>query len=540
VSVSETRRHRAVQAATVADRPVPRRVWLHPVLAPVLIAVAYLVVLVVHYPGWIAAQNANSDIAGSFTITEAIARGHTGPVVLSTQGNWVEIGWGLLTRGLPFHRLIWELSAPAATLLAVAVLAWTVHRLAGRAAALLSAAIVLAASPTAVLSFTSASFHNLTPLGAVLLDAYLLWLAGRDHSRGRVMLSVAAIGVVTGALLASDELLLVVGVVPFFLASLLVAFRTRGYRDAWPAVAVTITAILVSHVVGALMTARHYRLTTPPLRLGGPVGDRVQWLAAGLLRLGNGRSVGSHPTIMQPLVLAAAVVCVVAMLAVLRTCGRPVPRLLGEPDGVARALHVKFWGASLLLTWGAYVLTNVAAAPTDRYVVSTVLVVGALIPLYLHGRRSTWLVASATAIFCGAGLAAIGAGELRSLQPHESPLTRVARIEALVASHHLGAGYAGYWDAASLQWATHGRLAPVPLFFAPGRATPYFLYRVSAWYRPRPHKPSWLVVGPGDPAMPTTIPRDLPTPAHVYSLGNGVRVATWPFDIAADLGPAPG
>jgi hypothetical protein len=538
MSVTETRPRPAFSATPSVDRPAPRRAWLHPVLVPALAAVAYVVVLAIHYPGWIGAQNGNSDIAGSFTMTEAIAHEHTGPVVLSTQGNWVELGWGLLTRMLPFHRTVWELSAMAATLLAAAVLAWTVHRLAGRAAALLSAVIVLAASPTAVLSFTSASFHNLTPLGAVLLDAYLVWLSGSGHSRRRVLLSVAAIGTVTGALLASDELLLVVGVLPFLLAGFFLAVRTRQWRDGWPVLAVTIVAVLDSWLIGRLMTALHYRLITPRLRVGGPVRDRVVWLASGLLRLGNGLSVGSHPGVTQPVVFAAAVVSVVALLTVLRICGRPVRRLLTEPDGQARTLHVKFWGASLLLTWAAYVLTNVAREPSDRYIVSSVLAVGAVAPLYLRGGRRSWLVAGATTIFCAAGLTAIAAGELPDLQYHVPSVPRAARIEALVRSHHLGVGYAGYWDAASLQWTTHDRIAPIPLFGSTTDVTPPSLNRVSAWYRPRPHTPSWLVVGPGDADMPATIPRDLPAPSHVYPVGGGVLVASWPFDIAADLAPA--
>jgi hypothetical protein len=302
---------------------------------------------------------------------------------------------------------------------------------------------------------------------------------------------------------------------------------------------VAVVAVVASTLIGRLMTALHYRLTTPPLRLGGPVGDRVHWLVAGLLRLGNGRSVGPHPALTQPLVLGAAVVCVIALLAVLRACGRPVRRLIAEPGGRARALHVKFWGASLLLTWAAYVLTNVAGAPTDRYIVSTVFAVGAIVPLFLRGARRSWLVAGGSAIVCAAGVVAIASGELRTLQPRESVVARATRIEAVVRTHHLGIGYAGYWDAASLQWSTDDRLAPIPLYFTASRARPYFLDRVAAWYRPRPHTPSWLVIGPGDPAMPTAIPRDLPAPAHVYSLGGGVRVASWPYDIAADLGPAP-
>jgi hypothetical protein len=61
----------------------------------------------------------------------------------------------------------------------------------------------------------------------------------------------------------------------------------------------------------------------------------------------------------------------------------------------------------------------------------------------------------------------------------------VGRIEALVHSRHLGVGYAGYWDAAPLDWLSHEHLRVFPLTRVFGHTEPMSIARVAAWYRPR-------------------------------------------------------
>ena len=107
-------RHASALTARRSSAPLRRithlaHVW--PVLFPCALASAYLVLLVSRFPRLIRWENADSDIASAFTLTEAIAHGHTGSVVLSTQGSWVPLAFGLLTHaGVP--QLVGTLSGP--------------------------------------------------------------------------------------------------------------------------------------------------------------------------------------------------------------------------------------------------------------------------------------------------------------------------------------------------------------------------------------------------------------------------------------------
>ncbi|MGH2858622.1 MAG: hypothetical protein ACRDMJ_14195, partial [Solirubrobacteraceae bacterium] len=153
------------------------------------LAAAYLTLLAIRFPELIRWENADSDVASAFTLTDAIARGHTGPVVLSTQGSWVPLLWGLATHGLPFHRLVWELSPAAIAFFAALLVGWSVGQFAGRRAAVVAVVLIVVASPVVLTTFTSAFFHNTTVPGAALLAAYLVWLSLRERSVRACMLS---------------------------------------------------------------------------------------------------------------------------------------------------------------------------------------------------------------------------------------------------------------------------------------------------------------------------------------------------------------
>jgi hypothetical protein len=505
------------------------------VAVPAALALAYLAVLVVRYPQLLAWQNGDSDIVSNFTLTDAIARGHYGTVWLSTQASALELGWGLLTHGLPFHRTVWEFSAPGLSLVTAGLLAGIVGRLAGRRAALVALVLVLAVSPTALMSFTAASFHNTAPLGAVALDGYLLWLTGGHRGPAALALATCASAALLGALIATDQLLLVVGVVPFVLVGGLTALRRRDVRLILAVVAPIAGGGVIAHLIDGLLSAHRIFSTAPPLRFGGPVVRRIGWLATGVLRLGNGLSVAPHSAWLTPLVIACAVTAA-AGLAIVAGGATAILRRRRETSGVV--VHGAFWGWSLIGCSAAYVLTDVALFPSDRYLVPIVIAAAAMLPVTLRDGRGLRLLCIGAAVTAAGSVAALAGQADRPVMLVGTDVPYAARLEHLITSHHLGRGYAGYWEAASLQWTTHDRLRVRPVFLYAGRARPMYLLRATAWYRPH-RGPSYLILAPGDGFLPDRLPPGLPAPVHSWRIGT-ITLDAFSSDIARDLGPVPG
>src|SRR5437660_551814 len=103
--------------------------WRSPLLVPILLAGVYLVLLIIRFPQLIGWENGDSDIASAYVLTDAISHGHTGHVVMSTQGSWVPLWYGLLTQGLGFHRVLWATSPALLTLAAALLIGWSLPRL---------------------------------------------------------------------------------------------------------------------------------------------------------------------------------------------------------------------------------------------------------------------------------------------------------------------------------------------------------------------------------------------------------------------------
>jgi hypothetical protein len=199
---------------------------------------------------------------------------------------------------------------------------------------------------------------------------------------------------------------------------------------------------------------------------------------------------------------------------------------------IALALHVTFWSSSLVSAATAYVLT--ARVPSNRYVVIAIPAVAATVPLLLDRGRASRLIALGASILITASIWALFADI-----PYgsEAPAVRqMDRIVTLVRSRHLGVGYAGYWEAAPLDWISHGRLRVYPLTELYGPTQPMDLARVAAWYRPHANTPSYLLLTRGDDTFADAIPRDFPKPRYEIRVGQ-VTLAVYPYDIAAYIHP---
>ncbi|MGH2876042.1 MAG: hypothetical protein ACRDLV_07320, partial [Solirubrobacteraceae bacterium] len=133
-----------------------------------------------------------------------------------------------------------------------------------------------------------------------------------------------------------------------------------------------------------------------------------------------------------------------------------------------------------------------------------------------------------------AGLVALAAGDPAAEVYRGADVAQLAKIERLVGRLHLRVGYAGYWDAASLQWSSGERLQVHPLIEAGGRTEPSPLARAASWYVPRAATPSYLVLAPHDDDFPDRLPADLSAPARTYRLGE-ITVDVYPYDLARFL-----
>jgi hypothetical protein len=203
-------------------------------------------------------------------------------------------------------------------------------------------------------------------------------------------------------------------------------------------------------------------------------------------------------------------------------------------------VHVAFWVSAAAWVSVAYIITNAAYWPSDRYFVVIMFSVAATVPLLSSGtRHARRMVAGGVAVFASASLVALATSAINhdSVIIHGADVTEMSRIETLVHHDHLRVGYAGYWNAASLSWSSDGQLHVYPLLGNDVHAAPMYLERVAAWYRPRPHTPTYLILSPND-FLPDRLPSSLPRPAHTVHLGN-ITVDIWPYDIAAYFSQSP-
>jgi hypothetical protein len=503
-------------------------------------AVAYLLLLVVRFPQLIGWENADSDIASAYVLADAVSHGHTGHVVMSTQGSWVELWYGLLTHGLGFHWVLWEISPALLTLAAALLVGWSVSQVGGRVAGALSVALVVAASPTALFPLSAAFFHNTTIPGVALLGAYLVWSAERGHAGWRAVAAGALTSLLAGTFLASDELFAVVGIVPFLAVGVLTRVRARERAALAAVLGVGGGAVVVAVVTSEVMGSLNFSTTTPRLRFTSTyVPLHVKWLVQGLLRLGNGLSVAPHGGARTALVVAAGVATLAALMAVLWLAGRSAIRAAADETAWARNAHAMFWVGSLVCAAAAYVVTTVASAPTDRYLLVAVPALAATVPLLATGPRTSLLVAAGAAVFVAASIVSLAANDESRLLYDGVAVPEAARIQAFVRSQHLTIGYAGYWDAANLDWVSHERLHVYPLTDRLGPTEPMYLARVQAWYRARSHTPSYLLLAPNDANLADRLPHDLPAPSREVQIGP-LTLAIYPYDIASYLhAPSP-
>ena len=176
-------------------------------VALVGLGLAYLALLAWRLPDFIAALSWNSDAVSPAVLVESPGR-VGGPAVLGDTSYATTLIFDWITREVPAHRVVWALGPIALALAGAGLLGWSASRVGGRQAGIISALIVVAASPAVLLTQIAPAFHGTTWFGIALTSAALVFAAEHPGlGRGQRTVWVATVGLVVGLNLASDPLL---------------------------------------------------------------------------------------------------------------------------------------------------------------------------------------------------------------------------------------------------------------------------------------------------------------------------------------------
>jgi hypothetical protein len=524
---------------------------------PVALSVAYLLTLIFQFNQLVATTYLDADAASAPVIGELFRSGAAHQQVVLGQMAWFStLMFELGTRWLPLHRQIWEAVPYAMALASVALIGWGAWRVAGRWAGAISAAILVCAAPHTLHLLFSLNDHSPTWFTLALLAAFLVLLQGRADTV-TVLLPcglAVVVGAVLGANMASDSLLVVAGVVPFLLAAagawVLHPDRRTGRAGAF-ALATVLVAVATDVLVRALMQHKNVisAVSGPEvLATGDTIASNFKLWWQSIAVLGNGDFFGQALGFSVGLAVACAGMVLLAVLLVPRIAWRELARMPAarlrrpaEPARTARVAWSIFWATSLvLLSFGFILSTKPVNIESDRYLVGLIYAAAALIPLL--GTRSLPARAAVTAavtLFAFTGWLSLAQEKLLASSA-SFPSDRLAGAIARIAKEeHLTVGYAGYWDAAPITWATHMQVEVYPVIDCPGgkNLCRFWLHYINTWYTPRPATRTFLISDPGQP-IPATPTPDLGSPVAVHQIAAATGTVTmyvYPYDIAARL-----
>ncbi len=507
-------------------------------LLPVGVAATYVVALMTQFSGLIVATYGNSDAASAPVIGQLYDHGASGQVVLGYLPWYSTLLFEHATRWLPSHRVLWE-AAPYLMAFGSAILiGYAVRRAADLRAGLTSAALVLCAGPTLLLALFSLDDHSPTWFSIAVLGALLAFVLTRPVATPSILAGILA-GVVVGLNAGSDSLLVVGGMLPAALATVSVACLHRspttrrqvGLLGASLGVAVASALIITDHYrsAGVIPKQRLFAFANPDQVA---TNARLWWQS--LAYLGNGGFFGTKPGFTSLLEAGGAVLVVVGAVILPRVAWTELraPSEIPAP----RLAHVVFFATSAGLLTATYVFGN---APLDvssgRYLIGVLYATAALLPL-LRGARRT-LVTVAAVVYCLSGLVSILQRQTTGA-PGASQYTLVAsQVAAIAERDHLSRGFASYWDAADLTWASHMRTLVYPAMTCAQYVCPFFLHTIASWYTPLPGTRSFVITDPAVPFL-QSLPATVGRPIATYHLARGTMYV-FADDVAARFSTCP-
>jgi hypothetical protein len=535
-------------------------VWL----IPFGLAATYGVIFLIQLEHNLWVLNWNADYASGFTVPESIVKtGTGGDTVLGTTGGYVALWFGLLTARLPLHRELWEIGSTLVFIGTALTVGWSVAQVTDRRVAAFAVLLILVASPRALYIFMAPVPHNTVvyPCTA-LLGAYLIWLI-RAAGRGRAIVFAVALlaGIVLGACIASDSLVIATGVVPFVLTALLIGLH-RGRRSKLAAACALTTAavaVAVAKLTSSIMGSLGYVTIAPATVIASlstlPRHAELMW--EGLNGLLNGYLSQATSGWGSALGTACEVLIVAALLTLLavgvRTTVKFIWSGLRRDDETAApqlmySSHVVYWAGSAAATCVAWALSIRIEYVHEAYYATLVFSIAAVVALLMGSRApARWLISLCASIFF---LASIVGLTNHYMESYVLPIARgpgssgwvprtayyTSDITSFAKANHVVVGYAGYGNAPSLTWITQGQVTvrPVQICQSPSGLDicPFFLERVPSWYRPEQRR-TFLLVDTAEAYLPE-LPEGLGEPLAAKRFGP-LRMYVYPYDIASRM-----
>jgi hypothetical protein len=516
---------------------------------------AYLIALAVRFAPLIAATYRNADNASGPVIGQLFGEAPAGAFVVVAQHGWyVTLLFELATKWLPFHRQLWEVFPYLMDLAATLLTSLAVWRIAGRAAACLTGVLLICASPYTLWWFMSPTTHGQTWFGIAVLGWWLVEvLLGTFDGRPRLAwVLTLAVGVLTGVGVASDPLMAIGGLVPFVAGSLIGCLPSTQRRNYRPGVLALGTLLLTAGAwlgttiaMSALNVYKEPGVSTTLLATGDQVTHNFSLWWQSIAVLGNGDFFGKKLTLTSALSLVCAGLSIGAFLLMARVCWHAIR--LGAFTRTAtwatarRALLV-FWTSSAALLSIAFIFSNVPVAiNSNHYLLGLIYAVAVIIPVAASERSLTEALAvGGTLLVALSGTIAMSQGSVLNFAEGLPSYRAMARVEQIATREHAPVGYAGYWDAAPITWATRFRIRVYPVYSCPVGASQvcnFFVHIISTWYAPRPNLRTFVLVDPTVPWLQTK-PPGLGRPIATYHIG-AMTMYVYPYDVAAAISPNP-
>jgi hypothetical protein len=518
--------------------------------APLVLAAVYLVTLAVQFSQLLADVYLSADNAAGPVLGELYdGTGHH--LVILGHSSWFStLLFERWTQWLPAHRQLWELAPYAMALCSVAFISWGVWRIAGRWAGAATLAVMVCTGPSLLTILMVADDHAPTWFTLALIGAFLAVLElGGISSSGWLAVLAVVVGLLMGVNAESDVLLTISGAVPLLLAVLctwVLYPDRRTARAVWFAVAsvaVALAAGLIAHGImqhDDVIGAHDPKISTLAGTEAIGTNFRLWWQS--LAVLGNGDFFGMSVGFSALIAFACAAITLISIFLVPRIAHSDLARAIecrrGGPrtaDQAARSAWCLFWASSAVLLSVAFVFS---AGPEDltsnRYLVGVFYAAAALVPMLgLRNLPMRVIVTAGATLYAFAGCLALAQ---ERIEPPTSPTDPIAAAVANIANaEHMSVGYAGYWDANPITWATHFRVKVFPVDNCGNQRLCGFELAIdTAWYTPRPRTRTFLLVDPAYPAIPSNPTPDLGQPIAVHQIGN-ITMYVYPYDIASRL-----
>ena len=547
-------------------REAPRRTLRRPPLKtlslrwfpglPVLLAVGFTAWVVSRFSRIIHAVELNPDAAwGPVLISDLRAGTKGGLTLVGEASHLTALGFLYLTRGFPFHDVLWDWGPYVTFLVGLGIGAWACWRVAGPWAAAMVFSAGACAEASVLLTVMSEGIRGHTFFAVAVMCAFLVAIVQRpDMPRSRKVAAAALAVLVAGSTVASDPLFLAVGLGPLVGAPLIVWLlrRDRPARSlALLALGVAGGAMIVSHLIWAVVRSmgvrKNYLETGYNVVEPGQVWPNVRVFLRHLLTMTHAAPL-THPGRATPAKLAMTVVIASVTLyafSLLFRLRRRHASAGADAAGTALLTYTAFWVLSGLGVLAAFALSSFSTGPSDtsRYVIPVFLALAAVGPLW--GRRLDWrrpVAAGCVALFCLATIAARQNLFVNEVAPGTGSVHRnSAELISFLESRGLKYGYAGYFTSHQLTLLSDRRVYAFPVIACRQPASdiicPLFVNVRTAWYVPRPGVRSFLIQEASVPAAYSPLPSaSLGRPSEVRTMGT-MTVFVFDYDIASRFSP---